>query len=79
MAQQSPRYKAGQIVYWQMYCIMRAEVLEVIDRKFRTPKYRVKWIDENDRISVHKEHYLTASSIYWKDDGTPEKWWVIVE
>lgn len=63
----SAKFEVGQIVYWYDFDLMRAEVLEVIERKFRKTKYRVKWIDENGHEEVHSEDKFVAYSSRWRN------------
>lgn len=70
-----PRFKVGQTVYWERADVMRAEVVEVITRTLRQPKYRLKWIDEGGHETVHSEDKLTGTSFYWTSDGRPRVWY----
>lgn len=65
-----PKFKVGQRVYWERHALMRADVIEVIPRKVRENKYRLRWIDENNHETVTTEDKLTHVSFYWNDNGT---------
>ena len=63
----SAKFNVGQTVYWHDFDLMRAEVGEVIERKLRKPKYRVKWVDEGNHEDVHSEDKFIERSSRWRN------------